>query len=455
MRRVEAIFAGLLLWSAATATSAQPLATPQPNPLRAAAEASAPLAPAAGQPAGGITIPALKEPGGAKPVVLGARIGEHADRTRFVVEFSDPVKFHIFTLSSPDRLVIDMPEVLWRLQGPPTPSGTGAVRSYRYGLFRPGDSRFVIDLNRPVKLADPLVLPPEDGYGYRLVLDLFPTTQAAFNKTSGWPADLRAREEAAAELASPAPEKTHGPTGKARGAAPGKKIVVIDPGHGGIDSGTIGVTGMEEKNVVLDEGRRLARVLRARGYKVFMTRKTDVFIPLYSRAPFARRHHADLFVSLHADSNPNPEVHGASIYTLSEKGSDKEAAALARKENRSDIIAGIDLSGDNSAVAPILIDLMQRDTMNRSSRFAQRLVRTLPHVTDVLAPKPHRSANFVVLRAPDVPAVLIELGYLSNAHDCRQMATSRWRNRVAGAIAGAIERQLGPAVAPAPITEVR
>ena len=189
---------------------------------------------------------------------------------------------------------------------------------------------------------------------------------------------------------------------------------MIDPGHGGIDSGTVGVTGLQEKNVVLDEGLRLARVLRARGYTVYLTRNTDVFIPLYSRAPFARRHHADLFISLHADSNPDPSVRGASIYTLSERGSDKEAAALAQKENQSDIIAGVDLSGDNSSVASILIDLAQRDTMNRSSRFAQTVIHTLSGPTDILPRKPHRSANFVVLRAPDVPAVLIELGYLSN-----------------------------------------
>lgn len=461
MRRVEPIFAGLLLWSAAFPASADPVAVPRPNPLRAAAVTSAPLAPvtapspAAGvQLPGGVTIPAPQAAGPAEPVVIDARIGEHADRTRFVVEFSDPVQFHIFTLATPDRLVIDMPEVLWRLTGPPAPSGKGAVRSYRYGLFRPGNSRFVIDLNQPVRIADPLVLPPEDGYGYRLVLDLFPTTQTAFEQTAGWPADLRAREQAAAELASLPPETPPGPSAAAPGTTAGKKIVVIDPGHGGIDSGTIGVTGLQEKDLVLDQGMRLAKVLRARGYTVYMTRTTDVFIPLYSRAPFARRHHADLFVSLHADSNPSPDVQGASIYTLSEKGSDKEAAALAQKENQSDIIAGVDLTGDNSSVASILIDMTQRDTMNRSSRFAQTLVHQLAPATDVLAREPHRSANFVVLRAPDVPAVLIELGYLSNDQDCRQMAISAWRNRVAGAIADAVEQQLAPAVATAPTGKV-
>ncbi len=164
----------------------------------------------------------------------------------------------------------------------------------------------------------------------------------------------------------------------------------------------------------------------------------------------SRAHHADLFISLHADSNPDKSVTGLSVYTLSESGSDKEAAALARKENQSDVIAGVDLGGENSAVAPILLDLEQRDTMNKSSRFAQLIVSNLARATDILPRQPHRSAAFVVLKAPDVPSVLIELGYLSNAGDAAQMNTARWRNAVAGAIAAAVERHFAPATAQVP-----
>ena len=146
----------------------------------------------------------------------------------------------------------------------------------------------------------------------------------------------------------------------------------------------------------------------------------------------------DLFISLHADSNPGTDVTGLSIYTLSESGSDREAAALARKENQSDVIAGVDLGGENSTVAPILIDLEQRDTMNKSSRFAQLALSSLSHATDILPRQPHRSAAFAVLKAPDVPSVLIELGYLSNESDADQMNTARWRNGVADAIASAV-----------------
>jgi len=380
------------------------------------------------------------------PVVMDARIGEHPDRTRFVVEVSDPFRLRIFTLSNPDRVVIDMPEVLWRLNGPPRPSGRGLVKSYRYGLFRAGNSRFVIDLNAPATAAEPMILPPEDGHGYRLVVDLFPTDEAKFDHMAGWPSDLRAKEAseqvaslppAAAQLLLPAPPTavaTHGSS---------NRIIVIDAGHGGIDSGTTGVDGTMEKDLVLDEALRLRNVLQRRGYIVHLTRETDVYIPLRERVNIARGFDADLFISLHADSNPDSSVSGASVYTLSESGSDKEAAALARKENQSDIIAGVDLSAQSSPVASILIDLAQRDTMNRSGRFAETAVEELSVATDILPREPHRSAAFVVLKAPDVPAVLVELGYLSNARDCAQARTNVWRDGIASAISDAVDRQFG------------
>lgn len=382
------------------------------------------------------TAPASPSPQAA-PVVMDARIGEHPDRTRFVIEVSDPVQIRVFTLANPDRVVIDLPDVLWRLQNADRPAGTGAVRSYRYGPFRPGDSRFVIDLNRPVSVAQPMVLPPSDGFGYRVVLDLFETTQAKFDANAGWPADLRAREAAAEKVAT---ARTNAP---AQGQS-ARKVVVIDPGHGGIDTGTTGINGMQEKDLVLDEGLRLGRVLARRGYDVHFTRDSDIFIPLTERVAISRADHADLFISLHADSNPNTQVSGLSIYTLSERGSDAEAAALARKENQSDVIAGVDLSQQDSPVASILIDLAQRDTINRSTRFAMTALGQLSRATDILPREPHRSAAFVVLKAPDVPAVLIELGYLSNPGDAAQMRTDRWRNAVAQAIATAVDRHFVP-----------
>jgi len=370
---------------------------------------------------------------GSQPIVLSARIGEHEDRTRFVIELSDPVNLRTFTLTNPDRVVVDLPEVQWRMGEAPRPSGFGSVKSYRYGVFRKGNSRMVIDLSRPVTVSEPLVIPPSNGFGYRVVIDLFPTQQGKFAANAGWPADLKAKEADAEQLAALAaePETPH---------VSGHKVVVIDPGHGGIDSGTNGVNGLMEKDLVLAEGLKLASVLRERGYTVHMTRDSDVFIPLPQRVAIARKLKADLMISLHADSNPDADVSGLSIYTLNDGRSDREAAALARRENQSDIIAGVDLSRADSPVAPILIDLAQRDTINRSSRFAETALGQLHGVTDLLARSPHRAASLAVLVAPDVPAVLIELGYLSNESDAEQMNTQAWRERVASAIARAVDR---------------
>ena len=373
------------------------------------------------------------KPQGQPPVVMSARIGEHDDRTRLVLELSDPVNLRTFTLANPDRVIVDMPEVSWRLSAPPQPSPRGTVKSYRYGLFRDGDSRMVIDLNKPVSVADAVVLPPSGGFGYRVVIDMFPSEQAKFVSNAGWPADLKAKESEAEKAAMAALP----PSG-------GKKVIIIDPGHGGVDSGTNGVNGLVEKDLVLAEGLRLAQLLKARGYSVHMTRDKDIFVPLPQRVAMARKYRADLMISLHADSNPDDDIKGLSIYTLSDGRSDREAAALARRENQSDVIAGVDLSGDNNSVAPILINLAQRDTINKASRFTEIALDKLNDVTDILARSPHRSASLAVLVAPDVPAVLMELGYLSNRADAAQMNTERWRAGVGKAIADAVDSHFSP-----------
>ena len=428
----------LAVWSLSGLTGATGQPTDDPIARLLSGKASGEKLPTA--PARPIPKPQIAGPSpgsaptpGALPVVMSARIGEHTDSTRLVLELSDPVNLRTFTLANPARVIVDMPEVSWRLTSPPQPSPHGAIKSYRYGLFREGDSRMVIDLNTPVSVKDAVVLPPSGGFGYRVVIDMFPTEKASFDTNAGWPADLKQKEsDAEKAVIAGLP------------AANGKKIVVIDPGHGGIDSGTNGVNGLMEKDLVLAEGLRLAVVLKARGYSVHMTRDKDIFIPLPERVAMARKYHADLMISLHADSNPDSSVQGLSIYTLNDGRSDREAAALAKRENQSDVIAGVDLSGDNNSVAPILIALAQRDTINKSSRFAQTALSQLAGATDILARSPHRSASLAVLVAPDVPAALIELGYLSNSSDASQMNTDRWRAGVATAIAAAVDRNFAP-----------
>jgi N-acetylmuramoyl-L-alanine amidase len=219
----------------------------------------------------------------------------------------------------------------------------------------------------------------------------------------------------------------------------GKPVVVIDPGHGGIDPGAIGISGVYEKNITLAEARDLREHLERTGrYRVYLTRDRDVFIPLHDRVVLARQYGADLFISLHADVQRDSQIRGLSVYTLSQTASDAESQALADKENKADLIAGIDLSHESSDVANILIDLAQRETMNRSSGFATDVVESAGHVVPLLV-NTHRFAGFAVLKAPDVPAVLIEMGYLSNETDEHNLRQPQYRDRLARMLSHAID----------------
>ena len=252
-------------------------------------------------------------------------------------------------------------------------------------------------------------MPPEEGFSFRLMVDLTPSTREAFAAAAGWPQALDDRNRLARR-----PRRSLLPP--SRGEAE-KRLVVIDAGHGGIDPGTQGRSGIREKDLVLGVARELRKALEATGTlsRATHARQRRFHSVARTGACIARAAHADLFVSLHADSNDHRDIRGASVYTLSEDASDREAATLAEKENMSDVIAGVDLAGENSPVASILIDLAQRDTMNRSVRFAERVLTALPRATMVRPTSPHRSAGFAVLKAPDIPAVLVELGYLSNS----------------------------------------
>lgn len=364
----------------------------------------------------------------AQPVASDLRVGQHGKNTRFVLNLSQKVDFEVFTLADPYRIVIDFPEVAWELD-PATRASAGLVKGFRFGLFRPGRSRMVVDLSGPGAIANKFLLPPEGTRGYRLVLDIAPTDRAKYLATAGWPE----ASEASADEAEPEVDSLVRPT-------TAKRTVIIDAGHGGVDPGATGIDGTLEKDLVLSLAKSLRDTLEKSGkYTVVMTRDSDIFLSLKARVAVARRAKADLFVSLHADSAPGSAfVRGASVYTLSETASDKEAEALAKSENQSDVIAGVDLSKEGDIVTSILIDLAQRETKNNSAKFAQMLVPELQRAGEVTQ-KSHRFAGFRVLKAPDVPSVLIELGYLSNRLDESVMNTNRWRKRMADSIARAID----------------
>ena len=223
--------------------------------------------------------------------------------------------------------------------------------------------------------------------------------------------------------------------------AQSKPLVVIDPGHGGEDPGAISSTGIQEKNVTMDIAKKLQKVLLKTGkFNVSLTRTTDVFIPLSQRLIFAQKHQADLFISLHADSHPDPKMHGLSVYTLSKTASDKEAESLARRENSVDQIKGINLHHENAEVANILIDLTQRETTNRSKLYASTLIQMLQNKKNrSLIPKPNRAAAFVVLKAQDIPSALVEMGYLSNSTDSQKLSHLESQNDIVLDLAQSIQ----------------
>ena len=225
-------------------------------------------------------------------------------------------------------------------------------------------------------------------------------------------------------------------------------MVVIDPGHGGIDHGTQAASGENEKAIVLDFAKALReRIEKGGKYRVVMTRDDDTFIPLAERVKIARQHKAALFVSIHADALPRGEgdAQGATVYTLSDTASDAEAAKLAEAENRADLIAGIDLTEEPAEVADILIDLARRETKTFSNRFARTLVKEMKNVAR-LHKNPLKSAGFRVLKAPDVPSVLLELGYVSNKDDLQLLVSDSWRSRTVGSVAQAVDLFFGKRV---------
>jgi N-acetylmuramoyl-L-alanine amidase len=366
----------------------------------------------------------------AAPVASAVRLGEHPEHTRFVLELSESVDYRLFTLADPYRIIVELPDIEWRLPKTAGIKGAGLVKSYRYGLFGKKRSRVVLDLFKPVRIKAQFLLPPEDGKPARLVLDLVPSTPEDFIVSSGWPADTAPEQPKAAEtVKDSAPVNTRD----------GRFVVVLDAGHGGVDPGATGVNGAHEKDIALDMVKAVRDELKKRGsYVVVLTREDDTFIALKDRVRAARGVKADLFISIHADSLDGGGVSGASVYTLSETASDKEAEELARSENEADVISGVDLAGETNEVTNILIDLAQRETKNRSVVFAQMALPELARHTGLLQ-QPHRFAGFRVLKAPDVPSVLIELGFLSNSQDEEALTSPKWRKGMARAIARAVD----------------
>jgi N-acetylmuramoyl-L-alanine amidase len=383
------------------------------------------------------------------PIASGARLAGDGKQTRFILDIDQTVTFRAVTLADPYRVVVDVPQVSFQLPTGTGSGGRGLVKAFRYGLVMPGGSRIVLDLTGPAKIANSYVLEAANGQPARLVLELEEVDRAAFVQSLA-PENRPELRPAIADAPPVTIPAASDPAQKSATPADSRPVVVIDPGHGGIDNGTQS-SGESEKNLVLAFGLALRdRLEKAGKYRVVMTRDDDTFIPLNDRVKVARNIKAALFVSIHADALPRAEgdAQGATIYTLSDKASDAEAQRLADAENRADAIAGFNLAEEPTDVADILIDLTQRETRTFSNRFAHLLMGEMKS-TVRMHKHPLKSAGFRVLKAPDVPSVLVEIGYVSNKGDLEHLVSEGWRSRAVGSMAQAIDGFLAKRMATA------
>ena len=456
----------------------------------------------------------------APPAVEKVRVQTHPGFTRVVLETNAPIEPNLFTMNRPNRLVIDLPELAWKIPRPSGAVDNALVRKYSFGLFQPGVSRLVLDLSGPTQVMGRKLSQSGRGFLYEIdlanlpsslppnpqrqrtdrpesaslgsqdlpgALTVDPATKSVFKSRSFDPAtaeygaladifaaalkdgdrgDPLGEAFAAASLDADAipdlaPERD-GAGSIDRASNPGSQDsaaeianeidkmepersnrpplrVVIDPGHGGRDPGTGSDSGVNEKDINLAFAKILANLLRADPhYEVFLTREKDIRVKLEKRVQFARQKNADLFISIHADWNMNKFAKGATAYTLSEKASVEALDSLATKKDEVGRVAGVDLAAEREDVARLLVDLARRDTQARSLKFAELVVGEVAKETPVLR-RPLRRDSFHVLKAPDMPSVLLELGFLSNETDRKRLESDVWRLKTAGAVKRAID----------------
>ncbi|MFD1197337.1 N-acetylmuramoyl-L-alanine amidase [Brucella gallinifaecis] len=350
-------------------------------------------------------------------------------RMRVVVMFDQKPKVSTLLLANPYRLVFDLPETRFGFDETSL-SARGIVSRVRYGLVGKNRSRLILTLRGPFNVENVQVIKNETISGYRLVADIvaisdrqFEQNLAAIHDVTGSTADKNAVK--AASLSSDK-DAAH------------PFVVMIDPGHGGIDSGAESLSGIKEKDLTLAFGRELRdRLAKENNIRVLMTRNDDTFLRLSERVRLARQHAADLFISIHADTINQGDIRGATVYTISDKASDSVARAMAERENMSDSLGGA-VPEALPEVTDILLDLTRRETHTFSLSFAEKVISSLQGEVNLIN-NPHRFAGFQVLRAPDVPSVLIEIGYLSNAEDEKLISNPQWRRKLADRIAQAVK----------------
>lgn len=385
------------------------------------------------------TAAVLDDPRGAistLPEVLDARVTATAERARLIIDLTSTTEFAVVSIAGPDRIAVDVKSTSSRIGVPADVAGSGLVSSFAVELVEPGRVRTTLALAAPAQVQQAVMLDAVADQPARLVVDLITDTPESFAAKAA--ADLAASaaiQNVPIEAIAP-PAAQGSDTADSSAVRP---LIVIDPGHGGIDNGASAPNGVHEKNIVLAYALDLQKQLIATGrYDVALTREDDTYLTLDQRVALARGNRADLFISLHADSFQQSEIRGASVFTRDEKASDILDKILAANENRADIVAGYTRPDIQPVVVDILVDLMRRETRKSSYIAAQALIQELaPSVA--LRRFPVRQADFFVLQAPEVPSVLVELGFLSNASDIANLQKPEFRTRMVEALGRGVD----------------
>ncbi len=366
-------------------------------------------------------------------IAFAARVIGDEKRARLVVDFDKAVTYDAYLLPDPRRIIIDLSQTAFSLDGEAKKLPTSMVRDMRFGAIAPGQSRIVLELARDVVIENHSLRNVVAENRHRLLLDLVTASPEKF---------------AAAVRKAPVVKKSKRPTAEVDPSDSKKTFtVVLDPGHGGIDGGAAGAGKTAEKVITLDFAKHLKAALGKNDQlKILLTREDDRFVSLSDRVDFAKQNNADMFMSIHADSLRQKNIRGATVYTLSEEGSDTLSRSLAQKQNRADLVAGLSLPKTQPKVTDILIDLTRRETQAFSVGIARLIVRQMKDRVRLIH-NPHRSADFYVLKAPEFPSVLLELGYLSNVEDEELMKSEQWQNKAAGIVSDSINAFFKPRMA--------
>lgn len=363
------------------------------------------------------------------PDLLDARVINNAERARLILDLSGETEFAIVSLDAPDRIAVDVRVANTKSDGLVQSAGEGILSEFQVLMADEGRGRTMLFLSEPAQVQQAYLLEAFDNQPARLIVDLIPDNKERFA--------LRVAEDLAASRVNDDSQQVEESTapGASNVEIHARPLIVIDPGHGGADGGANSPNGTKEKDIVLAFAKELQRLLvSADRFDVALTRDGDTFLKLDERVDIARRNSADLFVSIHADSFDDPTIRGASIYTRDERATDVLDKVLADNENKADIVHGFALPNSSSQVVDVLVDLMRREMRRQSYIAAREMVAHLdPSIK--LRRFPIRQADFFVLQAPDVPSILVELGFLSNGDDVANLSNGKWRDRTAEALA--------------------